>query len=64
MLAQDALDILTGNWVAKKGGIPPLTDTRPLLMRSVSPSETSERYSGERGLMWMACRCRISWRLP
>ena len=32
---QDAFDILTGAWVAKKGGIPPLTDTRPLLVRSV-----------------------------
>ena len=34
---QDAYDLLTGAWVAKKGGIPPLTDTRPLVMRSVSP---------------------------
>lgn len=33
---QDGFDILTGAWVAKKGGIPPLTDTRPVLMRSVS----------------------------
>ncbi|KAK1923278.1 inositol/phosphatidylinositol phosphatase [Papiliotrema laurentii] len=32
---QDAFDILTGAWVAKKGGIPPLTDTRPVLMRSM-----------------------------
>ncbi|WVR08761.1 hypothetical protein IAU60_005819 [Kwoniella sp. DSM 27419] len=32
---QDAFDILTGAWVAKKGGIPPLTDTRPLLMRAM-----------------------------
>ncbi|ORX40863.1 putative Inositol/phosphatidylinositol phosphatase [Kockovaella imperatae] len=32
---QDAYDILTGAWVAKRGGIPPLTDTRPLLMRSM-----------------------------
>ncbi|RSH87097.1 hypothetical protein EHS25_003586 [Saitozyma podzolica] len=32
---QDAFDILTGAWVAKKGGIPPLTDTRPLIMRSM-----------------------------
>jgi len=33
---QDSFDILTGAWVAKRGGIPPLTDTRPLLMRAVS----------------------------
>ncbi|ORY27995.1 inositol/phosphatidylinositol phosphatase [Naematelia encephala] len=32
---QDAFDILTGAWVAQKGGIPPLTDTRPLIMRSM-----------------------------
>ncbi|WWC72748.1 uncharacterized protein I206_106712 [Kwoniella pini CBS 10737] len=32
---QDAFDILTGAWVAKRGGIPPLTDTRPLLMRAM-----------------------------
>ncbi|KAK4688764.1 phosphatidylinositol 4-phosphatase, partial [Tremellales sp. Uapishka_1] len=32
---QDGFDILTGAWVAKRGGIPPLTDTRPLLMRSM-----------------------------
>lgn len=32
---QDAYDLLTGAWVAKKGGIPPLTDTRPLVMRSM-----------------------------
>jgi len=33
---QDSYDILTGAWVAKRGGIPPLTDTRPLVMRAVS----------------------------
>lgn len=33
---QDSFDILTGAWIAKRGGIPPLTDTRPLLMRAVS----------------------------
>lgn len=33
---QDAYDILTGAWVAQKGGIPPLTDTRPVIIRSVS----------------------------
>jgi hypothetical protein len=38
LIGQDAFDILTGAWVAKKGGIPPLTDTRPLIMRSVSLS--------------------------
>ncbi|WRT70889.1 uncharacterized protein IL334_007888 [Kwoniella shivajii] len=32
---QDAFDILTGAWVARRGGIPPLTDTRPLLMRAM-----------------------------
>ena len=32
---KDAFDVLTGGWVAKRGAIPPLTDTRPLLMRSV-----------------------------
>jgi hypothetical protein len=35
---QDSYDILTGAWIAKRGGIPPLTDTRPLIMRAVSPS--------------------------
>jgi hypothetical protein len=35
---QDSYDILTGAWVAKRGGIPPLTDTRPLVMRAVSLS--------------------------
>jgi hypothetical protein len=33
---QDSYDILTGAWVEKRGGIPPLTDTRPLIMRAVS----------------------------
>lgn len=33
---QDAFDIITGGYVARRGGIPPLTDTRPLLMRAVS----------------------------
>lgn len=33
---QDAYDIITGGYVAKRGGIPPLTDTRPLIMRAVS----------------------------
>ncbi|RXK39388.1 inositol/phosphatidylinositol phosphatase [Tremella mesenterica] len=32
---QDAFDLLTGAWVAKRGGIPPLSDTRPLVMRSM-----------------------------
>lgn len=32
---QDGFDILTGAWVAQRGGIPPLTDTRPLIMRSM-----------------------------
>jgi len=32
---QDAYDLLTGAWVARKGGIPPLIDTRPVLMRSM-----------------------------
>ena len=40
---QDAFDILTGAWVARKGGIPPLTDKRPLLMRSVSYHPCSKR---------------------
>lgn len=35
-MIQDAFDIITGGYVAKKGGIPPLTDTRPLIMRTVS----------------------------
>jgi hypothetical protein len=44
---QDSYDILTGAWVAKRGGIPPLTDTRPLLMRAVSSIwlHVSERRS-------------------
>jgi hypothetical protein len=54
---QDSYDILTGAWVAKRGGIPPLTDTRPLVMRAVSlfpttssrwfPSFVMEGYRGE-----------------
>jgi len=36
---QDSYDILTGAWVAKRGGIPPLTDTRPLVMRTVSDAK-------------------------
>lgn len=40
---QDSFDILTGAWVAKRGGIPPLTDTRPLLMRAVSCSSLAIR---------------------
>ncbi|WVQ86222.1 hypothetical protein IAT38_008390 [Cryptococcus sp. DSM 104549] len=32
---QDSFDIITGAWVARRGGIPPLTDTRPLLMRAM-----------------------------
>jgi len=45
---QDSYDILTGAWIAKRGGIPPLTDTRPLVMRAVSTSslehDVFERY--------------------
>lgn len=33
---KDAFDVITGGYVAKRGGIPPLTDTRPLIMRAVS----------------------------
>ncbi|ODO05787.1 hypothetical protein I350_04848 [Cryptococcus amylolentus CBS 6273] len=32
---QDGFDILTGAWVARRGGVAPLTDTRPLIMRSM-----------------------------
>jgi len=32
---QDAYDLITGAWVAKRGGIPPLTNTQPLLIRSM-----------------------------
>lgn len=32
---QDAYDLVTGAYVAQRGGIPPLTDTRPLLIRSM-----------------------------
>jgi len=46
---QDSYDILTGAWVAKRGGIPPLTDTRPLVMRAVSfPLFSSHSFSMER----------------
>ncbi|CAD6579043.1 MAG: hypothetical protein TREMPRED_002343 [Tremellales sp. Tagirdzhanova-0007] len=34
---QDAFDILTGAWVARKGGISPFTDTRPFFMRIQMP---------------------------
>jgi hypothetical protein len=46
---QDSYDILTGAWVAKRGGIPPLTDTRPLVMRavSVSPARSTSSICGE-----------------
>ncbi|KAG7558217.1 hypothetical protein FFLO_02870 [Filobasidium floriforme] len=30
---QDAYDVLTGAWVARRGAIPPLSDTRPFLTR-------------------------------
>lgn len=52
---QDGFDILTGAWVAKRGGIPPLTDTRPLLMRSVSPWFCLNNANSR--------RCRTYWRL-
>jgi hypothetical protein len=47
---QDSYDILTGAWVAKRGGIPPLTDTRPLVMRAVSLSTSrfTSLMEGER----------------
>lgn len=32
---QDAYDLITGAWVARRGAIPPLSDTRPLLHRSM-----------------------------
>lgn len=32
---QDAYDLITGAWVAQRGGIPPLTNTQPLLVRSM-----------------------------
>ena len=35
LTGQDAYDIITGAYIAKRGGIPPLTDTRPLVMRAV-----------------------------
>lgn len=40
---QDAFDLLTGAWVARRGAIPPLVDVRPLLVRTVSPSLTEYR---------------------
>lgn len=33
---QDAYDLLTGAWVARRGAIPPLSDTRPFFVRMVS----------------------------
>ncbi|BEI82641.1 hypothetical protein CcaverHIS002_0305090 [Cutaneotrichosporon cavernicola] len=32
---QDAYDLVTGAYVVRRGGIPPLSDTRPLLLRSM-----------------------------
>lgn len=32
---QDAYDLVTGAYVARRGAIPPLSDTRPLLLRSM-----------------------------
>lgn len=32
---QDAYDLLTGSWVARRGAIPPLSDTRPLITRAM-----------------------------
>lgn len=32
---QDAFDLLTGSWVARRGAIPPLSDVRPLLIRAM-----------------------------
>ena len=55
---QDSLDILTGAWVAKRGGIPPLTDTRPLLMRAVS-----WRVRLIARLQADFARCHMSWLL-
>jgi hypothetical protein len=32
---QDSYDLITGSYVVRRGGIPPLSDTRPLLLRSM-----------------------------
>lgn len=32
---QDAYDLISGAWVARRGAIPPLSDTRPLIVRSM-----------------------------
>lgn len=32
---QDAYDLVTGGWVSRRGTIPPLSDTRPLIIRSM-----------------------------
>ncbi|KAJ9124201.1 hypothetical protein QFC22_000998 [Naganishia vaughanmartiniae] len=32
---QDSYDLLTGAWIAKRGAIPPLSDTRPLFAKSM-----------------------------
>jgi hypothetical protein len=52
---QDAYDILTGAWVAKKGGIPLLTDTRPLLMRAVSLRVSRARLTRADALRLRLC---------
>jgi hypothetical protein len=53
---QDSYDILTGAWIAKRGGIPPLTDTRPLLMRAVS-------YNIRGRVIQLMIRCHMFWLL-
>jgi hypothetical protein len=41
VLQQDAYDVLTGQWVARRGAIPPLSDQRNPVTRVVS---TESKY--------------------
>lgn len=59
---QDAFDILTGAWVARRGAIPPLSDTRPLVMRAVSRSISSSLFfCTSLGPAVLTPRCRTFW---
>lgn len=59
LFLQDSYDLLTGAWVAKRGAIPPLSDTRPFFAKSVSVVHVSRLYSADISVF----RCRISLHL-
>lgn len=56
---QDSYDLLTGAWIAKRGAIPPLSDTRPFFAKSVSIVHMIGLYSANISVF----RCRISLHL-